>query len=213
MGRFKYIVETSLIKSLRFNLHYFGLRGLSLPVLVSRNVSIRRLRGGVKLASYKTGTVRLGYSTVGIFDHVLNRAIWEVDGVVQFGSNVYMGQGFKVSVLEKGRLNVGSSFTLNANSAIVCALSIDIGKESLMSWDCLVMDTDFHKINGKSCEKPIAIGENVWIGCRSVLLKGAKIPDNCVVAEGSTVTKDLDVGSALYGGHNRLLRKEIKWAR
>ena len=40
------LFEISPLKTLRFNLHYFGLRGLGLPVLVSRSTKLHTLRGG-----------------------------------------------------------------------------------------------------------------------------------------------------------------------
>lgn len=40
------VLEVSLLKTLRFNLHYFGLKGLRLPVLISRGTRLHTLRGG-----------------------------------------------------------------------------------------------------------------------------------------------------------------------
>ena len=49
------------------------------------------------------------------------------------------------------------------------------------------MDTDFHKIydlesNILNKDKAIEIGENVWIGCRCTILKGANIKRNSVIS-------------------------------
>ena len=49
--------------------------------------------------------------------------------------------------------------------------SINFGDDNLLSWDILMMDTDFHKIissDGEERNKPSAIdvGNHVWIGCR-----------------------------------------------
>lgn len=44
LGRLK---ELSIIKTLRYNLHYFGVQGFRFPVLVSRNFVLLRLGGGV----------------------------------------------------------------------------------------------------------------------------------------------------------------------
>ncbi|PKI08357.1 transacetylase [Shewanella sp. 11B5] len=55
--------------------------------------------------------------------------------------------------------------------------------------------------------KDIYIGNNVWIGAGCIILPGARIPDNCVVAAGSIVTK------AFYDEHVVLAgnpAKEIK---
>ena len=37
----------------------------------------------------------------------------------------------------------------------------------------------------------VHIGDNVWVGARSVILPGVKIGNNVVIAAGSVVTKDV----------------------
>lgn len=39
--------------------------------------------------------------------------------------------------------------------------------------------------------KPVNIGDNVWIGANSIILKGVSIGSNSVIAAGSVVTKDI----------------------
>ena len=46
---------------------------------------------------------------------------------------------------------------------------------------------------------PITIGNNVYIGVRSIILPGIKIGDNCIIAAGSIVSKDVPSNS-VYGG-------------
>ena len=66
----------------------------------------------------------------------------------------------------------------------------------MWSFDTIIMDTDSHKIfddSGESishnCE--VIFGDNVWLGCRCVVLKGANIPNGSIIAANSTVTKKL----------------------
>ena len=54
------------------------------------------------------------------------------------------------------------------------------------SYLLLVMDTDEHPIYNKEHErinpdKPILVGDHVWIGCKCALLKGAEIPNGFVL--------------------------------
>lgn len=55
------------------------------------------------------------------------------------------------------------------------------------------MYNDFHKIykNDKVINenKRVIIGNDVWIGCRSTILKGSEIASNSVIAAASIVTK------------------------
>jgi len=79
------------------------------------------------------------------------------------------------------------------------------------------MDTDFHKIKDKSGNilnpsAPIIIGNNVWIACRCLILKGATIPNGSVIGANSFVGKSLEKENAVYGGHPaRILKEEITW--
>lgn len=59
------------------------------------------------------------------------------------------------------------------------------------------MDTDWYKVisttDGRifNPSKPINIGENVWIGCRSIILKGVCFSDNIIVAANSTISHNI----------------------
>lgn len=89
----------------------------------------------------------------------------------------------------------------------------------LISWDTLIMDTDFHKIkdfNGKRLNEnqDIYIGDNVWIGCRKLILKGASIPGNYIIAANSTVVHSFESESQIIGGNpGKVLRDNVMWER
>lgn len=53
---------------------------------------------------------------------------------------------------------------------------------------------DFAGIRGK-----VTIGNRAWISCNTTVLPGVDISQNCVVAAGAVVSKNLDK-SGLYGG-------------
>ena len=61
------IFDVSILKTLRFNISYFGISGLLFPVLVSKNMILKRMRGG-EIGSYKTGNIRIGFDGTGICD-------------------------------------------------------------------------------------------------------------------------------------------------
>lgn len=82
------------------------------------------------------------------------------------------------------------------------------GSDCLLSWDILIMDTDFHPIKNDSGEilnpaAEIIFGNNIWIGCRSLILKGSYIPDGCIIAANSLISKKI-VGSRQVLGGNPL---------
>ena len=211
MSKLSKILETSIINTLRFNLHYFGYRGFYFPVLIARNYSLTGLRGSVKIVKSRPGCVRLGYSSVGIFDRRYDRGLWQCSGEVVFDGSAVFAQGSKISVGPRGCLSVGEGFRNMAKGEFVCHELMRLGTGSLVSWDTLFMDTDFHHIDGKLSTAPVSLGDNVWVGCRCMLLKGATVPDGSVLAAGTTVTKALYPDKSLFGGVNKLMRVGVEW--
>lgn len=211
MARLRRLLEVSVLKTLRFNLHYFGW-GMRLPVIVARNYRLIRLDGRIELGRKGTGVVRLGFSGVGIVDERSERGIWQQGGgVVRFEGSAALGSGSRVSVGKNGCLTVGDGFRNTAKGQIVCHRSVTLGRNSLVSWDTLIMDTDSHSLEGRPVALPVNVGDSAWIGCRTVVLKGAAIPDRSVVAAQSVITKALGSEGALYGGTNRLIREGVSW--
>lgn len=218
MSRFEryLLVARGLPKTLLFNFRYFPLRtALRLPVLVSHRVWLMRLGGQVRLGDTRTGSVRIGFGEVGIFDQHRSRTIWQVEGTVDFKGRADLGHGSKICV--SGTLVVGREVSISAESAIVATHRVQIGDQAVISWDVLIMDTDQHGVydaSGRQTNRamPVSIGNAVWIGCRSLVLKGVQIADGVVVAAASTITRSVESPNVVAGGHPlRVLRENIRW--
>ena len=208
-------------KSVRFNLTYFPLReAIKIPVLISNNIILMELKGEIHIEKpVHTGMIQLGYSYggVGLFDKKRSRGIWQVSGKVIFKGKARIGHGAKISVGENATLELGNNFALTAESSIVVKKRITFGNDCLISWDCLFMDSDFHKIynkEGKVINEPadIRIGNKVWFGCRNLILKGSTIADNSIIGANSVVNKALEEPSSIYVGNPiKLIKKEVRW--
>ena len=82
------------------------------------------------------------------------------------------------------------------------------------------LPTDGHSLfNKESYEllnynNPINIGNNVWICYSATFLKGASIPNNCVVGANAVVNKSFIEDSVLIAGNpSKVIRKNIIWER
>jgi acetyltransferase-like isoleucine patch superfamily enzyme len=207
----------SIPKTLRFNLHYFPLKtALKLPVVVSHRTYLRELHGKVELPEkVERAMIKIGFGDVGHYDRKRSRGIWQVSGTVTFGGKASIGHGLKLSV--RGNLCLGDGFNMTAESTIVCAKEIRFGRDCLLSWDILVMDTDEHPLYNKENEhvnpdKAILVGDHVWIGCKCVLLKGAEVPDNTVVAAGTLLTSSFSGEHQVIGGNPpSVLKNDVRW--
>lgn len=215
----KQIFNISLTKTLRMNFYYLPFReAIKIPIIVSRKVKIRLLKGAVNFnCRIETGLVKIGFDTLGTIDYKHNRAIWENDGTITFNGPVRIGASTKLVLLKGSSVIFGSKVSITGSSNIIAEKECSIGDCCLISWDCQIMDTDFHKIyndSGKRINNPksIIIGNNVWIGSKVLILKGAEIPNNCIIAANSTVVKRYTEENAIYGGQPAtLLKRNIKW--
>ena len=119
--------------------------------------------------------------------------------------------GCDIQLFDNGKLEIGSGFC-NSDCKIRCKKHIEIGNDVAIAHDVLIMDCDGHSIDGKTDEGiPIAIGNNVWIGSKSIILKGVKLGDNVIVAAGSVVTKSF-AGNVMIGGNPAGIIKEgCRW--
>lgn len=85
------------------------------------------------------------------------------------------------------------------------------------------MDNDFHPIEWEKRNrllndpkggdsdlvptKPIVIGENCFIGCNSIILKGTVLGEGCVVGAGAVVSGKFEVNSVIGGNPARVIKK------
>ena len=211
-------IVRSIPKTLRFNFHYFPFKtALKLPVVVSHRTYLRELHGKVELPEkVQTAMVKIGFGDVGHYDRKRSRGIWQVSGTVSFGGKASIGHGSKLSV--RGDLKLGADFNMTAESTIVCAKEITFGDDCLLSWDVLVMDTDEHPLFNMDDErinpdKPIVVGSHVWIGCKCILLKGAEVPNDTVLAAGTLLKSAFAGDNQVIGGNPpSILKREVHWA-
>lgn len=107
-----------------------------------------------------------------------------------------------------------------SSSCIWAKSSITIGNRVNIGGDCIIMDSDAHsldykvraaRINDISSAKtlPIKICDDVFIGCRSIILKGVTIGARSIIAAGSVVTKDVPADEIWGGGNPARFIKKI----
>lgn len=114
-------------------------------------------------------------------------------GKLNIGSGFRMRDGAKIRVRKGAVCRIGRNTSINSNCIITCHESIIIGNDVQFSPNVQLYDHDhdFRTAGGLKAMKfrtaPIEIGNNVWIGCNCVILRGTQIGDNCVIAAGSIV--------------------------
>jgi acetyltransferase-like isoleucine patch superfamily enzyme len=132
--------------------------------------------------------------------------------IINHGGQLYSGNcqfysGVRIEVGKNAVIKIGNGTYLNRNTLLIAHKSIEIGKDCKISWDVIIMDTDQHTLHGTMIEdKPIVIGDDVWIGCRCIILKGVNIGTGAVIAAGAIVTKDVPPHTVAGGVPARVLQ-------
>lgn len=159
----------------------------------------------------------VGFGSVGVFDKKYQRAMLEINGTIEIpDGKISIGQGSRLSVGKNATISFGEHFSNTAGITIICANHITFGKNVLVSWDTMIMDTDWHALQDtitgevKQVEKPIFIGSNVWICCRSTILKGSRIADGCIVAAGALISGKNDMANSIIAGNPaKIIRNNV----
>lgn len=217
--KLKTLFKVSFLKTIRVNLKYFGVKYVFKPIiLVSKNTKIYRLKGKVLAENKSFGAIRVGFGFVGIVDRKYRRTIWDNDGTLEFKGTSFMGVGTKIS--NTGHVTFGDNFCINANSDIICRSSIIFGEDVLISWETLIMDSDYHCIYSTSDseqkrinpDKAIYIGNHCWIGCRCTLLKGTAVSNNTIIAAGSVISRCYKNENVIISDSG-ILKDNVNWKK
>lgn len=134
-------------------------------------------------------------------------------------------QGLLVTEHDDAVISIGNNVFIGANTVLDCALAIVIEDDVLVSYDCLLLDSNNHSqsfdvrrndlpdvksgrpYNWNSVpSKPIRICRGAWIGARSIVLKGVTVGEGAIVGAGSVVTKDVEPYTVVGGNPARLLK-------
>jgi acetyltransferase-like isoleucine patch superfamily enzyme len=121
-------------------------------------------------------------------------------------------------------MTIGNNSFINKGTKISGLNSINIGDYVMISYDCLIFDNNSHALNynlrrqeidngfpngtqinlvTKPKSLPITIGNDVWIGERSTVLKGVTMHSKSVAASNTIVTKNVDELMLVYGYPNK----------
>lgn len=109
-------------------------------------------------------------------------------------------------------IELGHNFYANYNFTVLDCTLVKIG-DNVMIGPNVSLFTAGHPVHaeprnaGWEYAKPIAIGDNVWIGGHTVVNPGVTIGKNTVIGAGSVVTKDIPPNVIAVGNPCRILRE------
>jgi len=160
-----------------------------------------KIRGAIKVLVTRRGTFKMGENIR-----------------INSGNNYnIIGRQQKCTFWVEGELLLQDNVGISA-SAIICNHKITIGRHVVIGGNTVIYDTDFHSLNpvhrgnpqmDKDNTKwaPVLIGDNVFIGAHTTILKGVTIGNNSVVGACSVVTKDIPSNEVWAGNPAVFIRK------
>lgn len=134
--------------------------------------------------------------------HILPKLYAAPEGKIIVGDNLMAERNSAIEAYSDGVIRFGNNVFLNSNVKIVARKLISIGDNVMIAPNVCIYDHD-HDLHGKDMQNAyvadeIQIGNNVWIGANSVILRGANIGNNSVIAAGSVVKGSVEAGSLFY---------------
>lgn len=130
------------------------------------------------------------------------------------GGEFYLGK-------KSARIIIGDNVGVSS-SCLWANESITIGNNVLIGGDCIIIDSDVHShynverrkgrapLNGKYKIVPTAsvvIEDDVWIGARSLILKGVTIGARSIIGAGSVVTQSIPADCIAAGNPCKIIKK------
>ncbi len=210
----------SLPKSIYYNIKIFGFRkGLKLIVLFHYKTSVNVCKGGIEVPEFVgSGDIKIGFGgTDGIMGQPSSIIIR--NGKVKFLGKATLASGVSIRA-DTGDIIFGNNFSCNKNCFFSSNCLVSFGENVLLGWNISIRDGDGHPIWTRKVKNddssPIIIGNHVWIAADVDILKGAMIPDGCIVACRSLVTKKFDdkFQNAVIGGiPAKCIKTDIRWEK
>ncbi len=135
-----------------FNFHYFPFKtAIYLPIWLNRP-KFKQLKGSISIkGKIKTGMIKLGKYIVSTIPNT--GIIIDIEGEIIFNGNLVIGNSSAICVGKHGSLNFGRNVCITAANKFSCFKSIEIGDDSLISWNNEFYDTDFHVLDSIDNQK------------------------------------------------------------
>ena len=166
-------------------------------------------------AKFDTGLKVNGFINL----HVTRRGTIKIGKNCTINSDNFnlIGRQQKTIFWVEGKLSIGKNLGLSC-SAIICTHEISIGDNVTIGGNTVIYDTDFHSLDptirvSKTMDiisakwGKVSIGNHVFIGAHTTILKGITIGDNSVIGACSVVTKNIPSNEIWAGNPAKYIAK------
>jgi acetyltransferase-like isoleucine patch superfamily enzyme len=146
--------------------------------------------------------------------------LWE-NATLLIDGDLCLGNGVQLLVGRNGYLKIGGKETekeasIGDGSKIYVFRKVEIGNDFLCAFNVFITDCDWHSIEysdiPKNFHADTIIGDHVWVGHESSLLKGTIIGQGSVVGCKSVLSQEIYPKNSLIAGiPARVIKNSCKW--
>lgn len=172
-------------------------QAIKLPILLYKPKFVSTTGKVIIDSPVKFGMIWLGFNNVSIYPN--NGIIYDNKGVITFKGRAIIGKDSAIAIGSNGNLIIEDNFCATAALKLVCYKNIHFDKDILVGWDCMFLDTDFHKLTfvNKATKHSVGfgsikIGRNCWIANSCKIYKNVTVPPFCVIGSDTVLYKTID---------------------
>lgn len=185
----------------------------------------------VSFAKYIWMKIRHYKNLVFISSCGINSCLYGRTSIRKAGGKISVGDycliyGTIITECEHSKVKIGSNVFIGGKTLFDCVDSITVDDDVLISYDCVLADSDNHSISYSIRKRdladwkksqqhnwqttssgPIKLSKGSWIGARTIILKGVEIGEGSIVGAGSVVTKNVPPWTIVAGNPARIIRE------
>lgn len=203
---------------------------LLILALKVKHIRLRAIQGKNNTISNHANSKNLKYDIIG------NNIVEIMKGVTLSNVLIYIrGNNHLLKIGENVTMSGGSIWFEDSNCKIIVGKNtsiesahfaanevnstISIGEDCMFSYGIELRTGDSHSIIDKDTKcrinhaKDIFVEDHVWIGAKSILLKGVTIGKSSIIGIGSIVTKNIASFSIAAGVPARVIKSNVDWCR
>jgi acetyltransferase-like isoleucine patch superfamily enzyme len=135
---------------------------------------------------------------------------------ISLADNIIIKEGARVcSCNETALIRIGKNTTVGYHTFIFASEKIEIGDDCLIAPFVYIVDSNHGAKKGTNINKqgnetaPIKIGNDVWLGTGSKILRGVTIGDGAIIAAGAIVKDDVPPNMVVGGIPAKIISERI----
>lgn len=140
--------------------------------------------------------------------------------VCRIGGGTRLRGGTFVVSDAHSRLEIGDNTTMTGPVVVAQGgRSVTFGRDCMVAYGTDVRCSDGHSVldaatgNNLNPAADVLIGDHVWLGIHSQILKGLHLGSHAIVAARSVVTRSVPPGTLVAGNPARVVRTGVTWDR